>query len=270
MFALARFISATAILTLVAAIPTAVQPASGSAPALPVPRAALSNDLVTPKTNAEAFARGLPPLALKRRNKAHRPRQTGSAPVDHPGFIQVTDASGNILGDLGQLSAGSSALGVSSTSVPFSVTFDAAPIGVTSEIDITADTSFYSTYPVVGAVYAPGYGDNVLAPGSTTYAYLRPSTHTDAGSPPQNVDNSYSSAKASESAIFTYDASTNAITAQWINPDAATGVPHAVTAHFVIQVDNTIVVVGDVAKFAQQGFTSGTNPEVFFTYVVSI
>ncbi|KAJ7903085.1 hypothetical protein B0H13DRAFT_2025990 [Mycena leptocephala] len=63
--------------------------------------------------------------------------------------------------------------------------------------------------------------DSNLSSGSSNFAYIQGTTQTPPNSPPASVSNSYPSAEDSESAIWIYDASTNAITAQWINTDSS-------------------------------------------------
>ncbi|KAJ7856292.1 hypothetical protein B0H13DRAFT_2673030 [Mycena leptocephala] len=90
----------------------------------------------------------------------------------------------------------------------------------TSQLDISAASSYAGSWPLMGGIDGVVNDSDNLSSGSSNFAYIQGTTQTPPNSPPASVSNSYPSAEDSESAIWIYDASTNAITAQWINTDS--------------------------------------------------
>jgi len=114
-------------------------------------------------------------------------------------------------------------------------------VAFTSELDISVDSSYAGSWPFMGSIDGFVNASDDLSSGSSNFAYVQGTTQTAPGSPPASVSNSYPVAKNSESAIWTYDTSTNAITAQWFNMDGSkppTSIVHILGA-------NAFVITGD-------------------------
>ncbi|KAJ7765161.1 hypothetical protein B0H14DRAFT_3593232 [Mycena olivaceomarginata] len=153
---------------------------------------------------------GLRLLPPKRRSGgAALPRRSASAPVTLTGNIKVLDTDGNSLGRVYQNPNNLNHFGLS----------------------IYADsTSYANTWPLMGAI------DGVL----------QSTTATPAESGPASVSNSYPTSEPAESAIWTYNAVTQEITAQWVNSN---GDKPATAISFVASSD-ALVITGDYGSFS--------------------
>jgi len=287
-FALASF-AAVAAATLVTAQPRAREALSFNPP--DVPKVEWKAIVAAPApveqiTNAKRFELKMPPLKPKaHRRSPHR----GGPHRDHPKGTRVqsapraatsplppaakkcnikatgTDGTDfgfiapvwNGFGEYGQFqSVQDGALEVS-----FSYSPDSA-----SQLDMTATNSPSGGYPFFGAIVGYASTDDNFSVGSYNYAYLGGTTQTPAGSPPfTEGDNSFSVGGIPadiESAIWSYDSATQAITAQWINLDGSAPATHII---FVNDENKALAIAGDVAAF-QDAFAV-PYPEVLFTCV---
>ncbi|CAE6426572.1 unnamed protein product [Rhizoctonia solani] len=287
----------------IAATAAVAQPAK-RAPLSPNPPHALNKHVdltalppvdVSPITNAKRFARGLPPLPVKRRPHRGGPHKDGAyhqegtrveaVPRAEPSSTPSTNTKCNILakaGDttLGYISATFNDFGEYGTpqgsqAGALEVSF---PEGSTSQVGFVAANApdAINSFPYLSA--AVGYmseGDD-LGSGSSNYvAITGNSGPMPAGSPPSNsTSNSYSTrtelAANSETAIWTYDPSTQNIQAVWVNTDGK-----SVPTTFVYFVDtetengggNTFLATADLGAFQGLFDCTDTCRAVTFTCV---
>jgi len=168
-------------------------------------------------TNAARMQAGLAPLKPRSfyqpSRVAARAPSTSILPV--AGTIEVKDGSGNFVGfisnTIGQVGYGitntqSNAIAISFTAIaPFNIAISNQP------------------YPYLG------FAGSSLEPDSDVTNAMTATNPTAPGAIPQNVGNAAMEpyfpfpmpTDTSESAIWSYDASTQSLTAQWINPDGS-------------------------------------------------
>ncbi|CAK5277978.1 unnamed protein product [Mycena citricolor] len=227
--------------------------------AQPVPGSVIARSSLT---NAQRLARGLPPLPPSRRRsgQAAKARRSNSPPVSRSGIIAVSGP-----GVQGYLTQGQNQFqhfGVSSSKTnAFTVTINVdSSVLSASEMDIGVAVG--TGFPLMGATFgvlSEGTA-NSLAVGSFNYAYIQSTSHTDPDSTPQYVGSSYPTSEPSESAIWTYNAVTNTLSPQWINPDGSQ--PATVLAY--VGSSNAIIITGDYAAFS--GSFATTSGPVTFTF----
>jgi len=236
-----------------------------------------------PLTNAKRFAMKLPPAAPR----AHRRRPHGVAPrggsrvasapraatsplppVSAKCNIRATGTDGADYGFISPLWNGYGEYGQfqSSPDGALEVAFSYSPDSP-SQIDFTATNGPSATYPFFGAIDGFASTDDDFSIGSYNYAYLGGTTQTPAGSPPfTQGDNSFSAAygipENIESAVWSYDPTTQAITAQWINTDGSAPATHIIFAN---DYNMALALTGDVSAF--QDALAVNYPEVLFTCV---
>ncbi|KAJ7493697.1 hypothetical protein FB451DRAFT_1215152 [Mycena latifolia] len=202
-------------------------------------------------TNAQRLARGLPPLPPKRRSgRAALARRSAGVPVSYTGTIQVTNAgTGAVVGYVYQASGSTNHFGVTtdmSSALSFMLSVDSTVVS-SSGINIAATTSTYATtWPYMGGIVGVINTNANLASGSPNFAYVQGTSLTPDDSPAASVSNSYPTIEKSESAIWNYDASTGAISAQWINIDGSA----PATAIVYVAGSNALVLAGDASVFA--------------------
>ncbi|KAJ7835133.1 hypothetical protein B0H14DRAFT_2514511 [Mycena olivaceomarginata] len=225
-----------------------------------------------PATNARRFSLGLPPLAPRHHRVGVAARAVSSPvpPTTQTCNIAVQSydqtfgylsATWNGFGEYGQFQADQAG----SLEVTFSYTPDSP-----SQLNFVATNSPSPTYPYFGAISGFASESDDFGSGSYNYAYLGGTASTPAGSPPVSTNsgdnNSFSAAtgipETIESAIWSYDPATQAITAQWINTDESTPATHIVYAN---DYNQALVLTGSVAAF--QGTLGAPYPEVTFTCV---
>ncbi|KAJ7726588.1 hypothetical protein B0H14DRAFT_3002077 [Mycena olivaceomarginata] len=238
-----------------------------------------------PATNARRFSLGLPPLAPRHHRVGVAAR---SSPVPPTTYAQISPASrprfsrrrfiegkratspysrttrlsgisarrGNGFGEYGQFQADQAG----SLEVTFSYTPDSP-----SQLNFMATNSPSPTYPYFGAISGFASESDDFGSGSYNYAYLGGTTSTPV-STNSGDNNSFSAAtgipETIESAIWSYDPATQAITAQWINTDGSAPATHIVYAN---DFNQALVLTGSVAAF--QGTFGAPYPEVTFTCV---
>jgi hypothetical protein len=164
----------------------------------------------------------------------------------YSGPITVTDTTTDTV--LGYMSAAQNGFGeytvVPTTSGALDVTFNESSA---SPFNITINNPFDSNFSNLGGVQ--GFADSSpdLGAGSSDYGYVAESAATAPGATPANVGNSFTDstgiAEDSESAIWSVDAATGALTAQWINSDGSS------PATFMAFTADTLVLTGDLSAF---------------------
>ncbi|KAJ6588785.1 hypothetical protein B0H19DRAFT_1057910 [Mycena capillaripes] len=201
-------------------------------------------------TNAERLARGLKLLPPKRRHgKAALARRSPGAPVTKRGVIMVTNANTNdVLGYVAENTGNNNHLGTGDLALAITFQFT---------VDSTLTTTSYAaSWPLMGGIVGVVNVSDDLGTGSSNFCYIQGTIETPANSPPASVSNlnSYPSAEDSESAIWTYNSATNAITAQWVNTDSSL---HPTSFEF-ISGSNALVMTGDSSTFERAFATSQT------------
>ncbi|KAJ7616542.1 hypothetical protein FB45DRAFT_1034861 [Roridomyces roridus] len=177
-------------------------------------------------TNAQRLARGLP--LLKPRRHSNFPRQStpsSVAPVPVTCNIHVQPLDPNIqiggfltsdLGSWGQF------YGLQdSQSGSMTVTFSYTP-GSTTLFPILASTPSWANYQYMAAIIGDGSNGNDFASDYPNYAYLGKSNQVPEGPPSTTAGNSYADSIGMpgvgvETALWSYDPHTGALTATWIN-----------------------------------------------------
>jgi hypothetical protein len=167
----------------------------------------------------------------------------------YTGPITVTDTTTDTV--LGYVSSAQNGFGeytvVPTTSGALNVTFNESSA---SPFDITINNPFDSNYSDFGGVTGFANSSPNLGAGSSNYSYLAESNATAPGATPAFVGNSFTDVTAisedSESAIWSVDAATGALTAQWINSDGSS------PATFAAFTEDTLVLTGDLSTFESQ------------------
>ncbi|CUA67658.1 hypothetical protein RSOLAG22IIIB_07505 [Rhizoctonia solani] len=237
-----------------------------------------------PETNAKRMAQGLPPM--KPRSRKHRSgdvlkRGTHRRLCSPPSKLAICPSkSCNIpvksaakthgylckpFDDIGEYGRFES----SQTADALVVTFNYVA-GSDAPVDLYATNGKSAAYPYMGAVSQYDGSDHNLAAGSSAFVNVGAIKQAPAGSPPVEGDTAFSEATRSlskyESAIWLYDATTNQIRAQWINPNGsgpATYLVHATDADA-----DLILFTGDPS--ALQRDHAGDYPEVTFTCLTPV
>ncbi|EED82921.1 predicted protein [Postia placenta Mad-698-R] len=224
----------------------------------------------TPLTNAQRLARGLTPNR-PRFNRAARenlaPRASAMPdPTPCPavtGTIQVTGAG---TGTPAFISRVPNAFG------EYAVTTDTADALVVQYTDC-ADASVIdlatlngiADVPYLGAITGFATALQDLRRGSSAYAYIGGTDQTAPGATPQAVSNSFTAAtgdqEEAESAMWTLNRTTGALSAQWVNADGSK--PETI---IVYSPENFLVITGDPTIF---GASFGTSPVVTLTFVAA-
>ncbi|KIO21384.1 hypothetical protein M407DRAFT_245478 [Tulasnella calospora MUT 4182] len=243
----------------------------------PIPITSTTNSvrpIVGRMTNARRLAMGL--LPLKPKASRHGTR-AASAPRSNPSMSPPVPTGCNILvksatetfGYIKPQWNGFGEYGVfqADQAGALEVTFNASPDVASAELDFTVINTPSTTYPYFGAISGFASQSNDFGPGSYNYAYLGGTTQTPSGSPPSDTgDNSFTAAtgipETIESAIWTYDPTTQAITAQWINTDGSSPATHIIYAN---DTNQALTITGDVATL--QATFGAPYPEVTFTCV---
>jgi hypothetical protein len=183
-------------------------------------------------TNAELLRRGLPLKApvMRRGTPVRRNVPSGAPPpqtTTHTGVIRAMNTDGTIFGYLSKSFTGG--LGwVPSTdpSNALTVSFVTTdPSGSGSQLDLLTqnqDAVNGEHFSRLGLVQGRDSTSDNLAPGSFNYLYITGTESTPAGSPPvSNVPNAFDTVidRDTESAVWSYDPSTQALTIHWKNGD---------------------------------------------------
>ncbi|CEL53636.1 hypothetical protein RSOLAG1IB_06491 [Rhizoctonia solani AG-1 IB] len=229
-----------------------------------------SNDV---STNAKRFAQGLPPInPVKRGPHRGGPHRDGSIPYHHGGTRVASapraqtspsprnEKKCNILAsftngtEYGYITPKFNKFGEyyafqpdQDESLLVSFTY---PVDAPTQLTFTAENGqAKQAYPLFGGIVGYGSTGDDFAAGNPDYAYLGGTTSTPAGSPATAGPNSFTTAtdieKNIESAIWAYDPTTQAITAQWINSDSSSP-----PTSIVYIPEGLLALTGDVQTFS--------------------
>ncbi|KAJ7284731.1 hypothetical protein C8J57DRAFT_1497616 [Mycena rebaudengoi] len=209
-------------------------PLAGGATA-PAPRT------ISGLTNAERFARGLPPAAPHRRSRSKRLTTSGTPPIPVAGKLSLINDLGVTVGYVATNLNVNRRYGMTqdiSDALPvvFSIPSNGDPFDIHQ---LGGDP-----LPEFAAVVGPASSSNNLLPGSANYALLVTSEHTAPYAPPQLVSNSYSSAPA-ESAIWKLDIPSSTFTPTWVNDDGL----NAPTSLVYLAGSDALLLTGDPVAF---------------------
>ncbi|KAF7968601.1 hypothetical protein HWV62_30055 [Athelia sp. TMB] len=121
------------------------------------------------------------------------------------GLIQARSATDNtVVGYVAENTGNANHFGITydpTAAIVFTLSVDPTA-AVSSQLDISATTTTYeATWPLMGGIDGVVNDSNDLHTGSDNFAYIQGTTHTDPGSPPASVSNSYPSPEDAESAI---------------------------------------------------------------------
>ncbi|KAJ6527852.1 hypothetical protein DFH09DRAFT_1186257 [Mycena vulgaris] len=218
-------------------------------------------------TNAKRLALGLPPLKPRRRGMAARAASSPLPPVTQTCNIRAQGTDGTDFGFISPVWNGFGEYGTfqSAQDGALVVSFSYSANSPT-QIDFTATNGPSATFPFMGATDGFASDSPNFAVGSYNYAYLGGTTQSPPGSPPFSGATSFSTAtgisKSFESAIWSYDPKTQAITAQWVNTDGSMPATHIV---YVNDSNQALALTGDVGSF--QSTFGVPYPEVTFVCV---
>ncbi|TFK50841.1 hypothetical protein OE88DRAFT_1659944 [Heliocybe sulcata] len=218
-------------------------------------------------TNAQRLARGLP-LRKPRRVQARQATPSSCPTISHTGTIRVTDIdAGGVLGYVsstpnifGEYELATTASGALRVSFGTSSCLSSA---VYSQFDVTTENGI-SNFPLLGFMTGFANTNYGIGSGSSNYAYLGGVTQTPEGSPAIQQANSFSAASGIpdgvESAVWTWEPSSNALTVQWINTDGSS--PTTYLAY--LAGDAAIILTGDLGTFRN---IFGSATRIAFTFV---
>ncbi|KAJ6550986.1 hypothetical protein DFH09DRAFT_1499577 [Mycena vulgaris] len=221
-------------------------------------------------TNAKRLALGMPPLKPRRRGGAARAANSPAVPIPQTCNIRAQGTDGTDFGFISPVWNGFGEYGTFQSAqdgaleVSFSYSADSS-----TQIGFTATNGPSATFPLMGAIDGFASDSPDFAVGSYNYAYLGGTTQSPPGSPPFSGASSFSTAtgisERIESAIWSYDPKTQAITAQWVNTDGSMPATHIVYAN---DSNQALALTGDVSSF--QNTFGAPYPEVTFVCVAPV
>lgn len=211
-----------------------------------------------PRTNAERFVRGLPPLppSRSRRYNGTPVRRTGASPVPMVTYTGHIELLRNDNTRLGYIASTSPSLGAYQYQTTFDnqvlqVHFNLPPTSTQgSQIDIVADNSQVpgaSTKPLLGVATASGA---ILQNGDFALGLLVAIMQTPPGSEPQ--EGILASDWSGESAVWSIDLSSGDLSTQWINPG---GTATSTSLTWLVSGANTLLQFGDPSAWSQYGLS---------------
>ncbi|KAF8343117.1 uncharacterized protein EI90DRAFT_3150097 [Cantharellus anzutake] len=176
-------------------------------------------------TNAQRFARGLPPLPPKRLGVSPTRRDPVPSSVNYRAAIQVIQQDNSaVLGYISKNSLNQAQYAYDNDVANALIVDFTLTGGATSAtgIDLTTENSDMPNYVYLGLVQGRDDTDSVLQSGSYQYVYIANTNPTPASSPPQTVGNSYTLAtglsRTSESAVWSVDVVALSLAPVWTNP----------------------------------------------------
>jgi len=229
-----------------------------------------------PITNAKRFAMHLPPITPRtlRRPHSRTPTRVHGAPRSESSPLPPSVAKCNILAktadgnSLGFVAAafnkyGEYGLFQGSPDGALEVMFT----GVSgSRLDMYANNSPSTSHPFVGAISGFSAPDDDFSHGSWNYAFLGGVSQTPPGSGAVAGENTFVMATGFDgnyqSAIWSYDSTSQAIAAQWINVDGSAPSTYMLYAN---DVNQGILLTGD--KDALRTAAEVDYPEITLTCV---
>ncbi|KAG8942476.1 hypothetical protein FRC04_003644 [Tulasnella sp. 424] len=196
------------------------------------PTKSISERAIDASTNAERFARGLPPKKPKliAGSPVRRDSQPSSLPpVTRAGIIEVHNAANDAL--LGYISKnlvnGGAQFGYDPAIANALLVSFQTPAGATGTVptmDITAVNSNPS-WPLLGLVQGRDDTSSDIAAGSYQYLYLGGISNpgTQPNDPPTLITNSYfiGAPRTAESAVWSFNTADNTLSLQWVNTDSS-------------------------------------------------
>ncbi|EIN08593.1 hypothetical protein PUNSTDRAFT_144117 [Punctularia strigosozonata HHB-11173 SS5] len=226
--------------------------------------AASTRDEVLPRTNAERLARGLPLKKPHRRSPSpsYQAKRATASSVAYTGVVRVVEPNNNnaVRGYLAATPTSFGEYGGTTTDISSALTITFTTSDPSSPFDI----SISGTYPDLGFTTGFANTDFNFGPGAYNYAYLTGVSGSPAGSSATIQPNSYSAVagitEGTESAVWTWDSASGALTPRWVNTDGSTP---AVTLLYVPSA-NAVAITGDPAAF---NANFGTSTVVAFEFV---
>jgi hypothetical protein len=175
-------------------------------------------------TNAELLRRGLPlkdPI-MKRGSPVRRNSPSGRPNTNtkkHRGAIKVKKASNHqTLGYVSKFALNKQQYVYGGADTALIVDFETDWSGSGSELNILPENADVPGF-FAGLVEGRDNANSVLSKGSFQYAYIAGTKQTAPGACPAIVGNTYNPTRTSESAVWTYNHGTGALTPYWVNPD---------------------------------------------------
>ncbi|KAJ7261303.1 hypothetical protein B0H12DRAFT_1106186 [Mycena haematopus] len=170
-------------------------------------------------TNAQRLVRRLPLKPPTRRSSARAAMVSPTPQLVNRGYIQIwsLDDSGNRAQLFGYVSRTTREL--RQYLVQPSID-NALLVSLRGDRDLVTLNSDIPFPAFLGLVQGREDTSSGLAGGSSNYLYLASTEQTSPNATPQNVDNS-GGPYPSESAVWTHDAVTDTLTANWVNPDGS-------------------------------------------------
>ncbi|CAE6399567.1 unnamed protein product [Rhizoctonia solani] len=257
---------------------------------------------VAPKTNAKRFAQGLPPLSpVKRHPHRGGPHRDGGNP--HKGTrvafapraevsaaartkvkcnILVKPTSGSTLGYISPIFNDFGEYGPLQTSqagaleIAFSNTASSGLVYGPADFLTTNNVDTINSFPYLSAALGFMSDGDDLGPGNANYLVITGNSgSTGSGSTPsKSTGNSYvtrtGQSANSETAIWTYDPTTQDIRVVWANTNGGSAPTKLVYIHDTETAGddgNTLAAAGDLDAFRSSLSCTDTCPEVTFTCV---
>ncbi|RSH87059.1 hypothetical protein EHS25_003548 [Saitozyma podzolica] len=173
-------------------------------------------------SNAECLQQGKPVMKPKHLGSPTRralPQVSSGPPVATSGLIEVTDSTGvNTLGYLSQTLTNDGAFTYSFSAAEL-VSFSADAIDPTSGLTLTLGTAPSIGYQYLAGSYGTG-GTSILGDNGNYVVLTAADDTSTASSTPEGISTAfcgYTTCEA-ETGIWTFDPSTQELTAQWVNP----------------------------------------------------
>lgn len=250
--------------------------------ATPSPSPAFTTHSRRHMTNAQRMARGLPPNPPHRRHgrlvarvsptpvgansPAPTPQNAGSSfCTPRTGVIEITSLDGTTKGYLANVTTLFGQYGFSPKRED-AMQVQALCDGERFDI-VTVDPN--ALYPYIGGITGLQSISADLLPGSSNYAYLGGVTATLPGKPACSQDSSFTwitkITNTVESAIWSMDDSTGALTPHWVNSRGGEQIPHIAYSPS----NNVLFFTGDITEFKEAVDPSETILEMNLTLVLA-
>ncbi|KAF4610884.1 hypothetical protein D9613_006967 [Agrocybe pediades] len=224
------------------------------------------------ETNAQRFARGLPPappkfmrdLALRKGRigtpvlRSRNPLTSPLPPVTLNGKLQIRSQSGTSMGNIRNWSGSGSISGLNflGPDEDLLVRLSYSPT-YTSKLSILTTNPAFPAPLYVGAAIS---SSSVVSGFSSTTSNSMGFTNDDLTSAGAGPAKSSAGDAYVESAIWSFDPSTHKLTAQWINADSTT--PPTILAYDVRW--NALFFVSDITKYNSQSTYPASAVDLFF------
>lgn len=203
------------------------------------------------KTNAEWLIAGLPPNPPTRRSRTALARSVPSgSPTLTQGYIKLTEtATGADYGFLCKVLNSHGQSGATTDPQQRAVVSINLADAAKGHSNIVV-TNGASSHPYLGDIVSPYSSSSNLQRGGSKYMYVGQTEASPANAPATHLGSSYNDAmglsQAVESAIWSYDAVSGTLYAQWINTDYS--LP---TTYIGLTADDVMVLSGDQDTFVR-------------------